>query len=358
MYRRPARPPAGDDVLHPGHPRDRGVRLAAPFAWVMGNRVVARDRRQRGQLGGRTTANAGRICGIVGTRHPRPACCSSPSSWSFIVRHRSRRHRQRADQSPMGRTRPTCAPAPPADRRRSADARGAHLLPPRQPVHADAGRGVGGAPRALGDPRRGCRPSGLLARSWFGARGAADRGDRLGRGRGDRGARAGAAGVRRAGASRSGGPAWPTRCGGSPRPAPTTCGCAASTRCGPSSTCSRPARARRAVDASSPTRGPSSATTSAGSSPRRSPRWPPAGSRRAGPGGWPRTGPTTPTRCVEVLDAEPALEGGVVPRWEERPLTRFERKGVAAGRHITDLAYRRVAPGLVRISSRASSSST
>ena len=43
----------------------------------------------------------------------------------------------------------------------------------------------------------------------------------------------------------------------------------------------------------------------------------------------------------EVLDAVPILEGGVVPRWEERPLTRFERKGLAAGRAITDLAYRR-----------------
>ena len=41
----------------------------------------------------------------------------------------------------------------------------------------------------------------------------------------------------------------------------------------------------------------------------------------------------------EVLDAEPALEGGLVPRWEERPVTRFERKGLEAGRTITDLAY-------------------
>ena len=40
-----------------------------------------------------------------------------------------------------------------------------------------------------------------------------------------------------------------------------------------------------------------------------------------------------------MLDAEPGLTGGVVPRWEERPVTRFERKGVAAGRAITDLAY-------------------
>jgi len=46
-------------------------------------------------------------------------------------------------------------------------------------------------------------------------------------------------------------------------------------------------------------------------------------------------------QMVAVLDAEPALAGGVVPRWEERPLTRFERKGVAAGREITDLAYQR-----------------
>ena len=44
----------------------------------------------------------------------------------------------------------------------------------------------------------------------------------------------------------------------------------------------------------------------------------------------------------EVLEAEPALSGGVVPRWEERPMTKFERKGVAKGRVITDLAYTRV----------------
>jgi tRNA (guanine-N7-)-methyltransferase len=44
---------------------------------------------------------------------------------------------------------------------------------------------------------------------------------------------------------------------------------------------------------------------------------------------------------AEVLDAEPLLEGGRTERWEERPLTRFERKGLAAGRTITDLAYRR-----------------
>lgn len=44
-----------------------------------------------------------------------------------------------------------------------------------------------------------------------------------------------------------------------------------------------------------------------------------------------------------VLDATPGLDGGVVPRWEERPVTKFERKGLAAGRTITDLRYERVA---------------
>ena len=47
-------------------------------------------------------------------------------------------------------------------------------------------------------------------------------------------------------------------------------------------------------------------------------------------------------QMAEVLDAEPLLSGGVVPRWEERPVTKFERKGLAAGRPITDLAYVRV----------------
>ncbi|GCD92018.1 tRNA (guanosine(46)-N7)-methyltransferase TrmB [Nocardioides sp. LS1] len=47
-------------------------------------------------------------------------------------------------------------------------------------------------------------------------------------------------------------------------------------------------------------------------------------------------------QMVEVLDAEPLLEGGVTERWDERPLTRFERKGLDKGRDITDLCYRRV----------------
>lgn len=43
-----------------------------------------------------------------------------------------------------------------------------------------------------------------------------------------------------------------------------------------------------------------------------------------------------------VLDATPGLAGGVAPRWQERPVTKFERKGIAAGRAITDLRYERV----------------
>ncbi len=46
-------------------------------------------------------------------------------------------------------------------------------------------------------------------------------------------------------------------------------------------------------------------------------------------------------QMVAVLAAEPALEGGAVERWVERPVTKFERKGVTAGRAITDLRYLR-----------------
>jgi len=46
-------------------------------------------------------------------------------------------------------------------------------------------------------------------------------------------------------------------------------------------------------------------------------------------------------QMVEVLDAEPGLAGGVTERWAERPVTKFERKGLAAGRSITDLCYER-----------------
>jgi tRNA (guanine-N7-)-methyltransferase len=43
----------------------------------------------------------------------------------------------------------------------------------------------------------------------------------------------------------------------------------------------------------------------------------------------------------KVLGAEPQLTGGPVERWADRPVTKFERKGLAVGRGITDLAYRR-----------------
>ncbi len=52
--------------------------------------------------------------------------------------------------------------------------------------------------------------------------------------------------------------------------------------------------------------------------------------------------PAYADRMRSVLDAEPALAGGEVERWSERPVTRFERKGRAAGRPVVDLAYRRV----------------
>lgn len=47
-------------------------------------------------------------------------------------------------------------------------------------------------------------------------------------------------------------------------------------------------------------------------------------------------------RMLSVLGAEAALEGGPVERWSDRPVTKFERKGLAVDRDIVDLAYRRV----------------
>jgi tRNA (guanine-N7-)-methyltransferase len=49
-------------------------------------------------------------------------------------------------------------------------------------------------------------------------------------------------------------------------------------------------------------------------------------------------------QMIAVLDAEPLLRNvhpGPAPRWDERPLTRFERRGIEAGRRIVDLDYRR-----------------
>jgi tRNA (guanine-N7-)-methyltransferase len=44
-----------------------------------------------------------------------------------------------------------------------------------------------------------------------------------------------------------------------------------------------------------------------------------------------------------VCDAEPRLTGGVIDRPDWRPLTRFERRGLDAGRHPVDLLYTRTA---------------
>jgi tRNA (guanine-N7-)-methyltransferase len=48
----------------------------------------------------------------------------------------------------------------------------------------------------------------------------------------------------------------------------------------------------------------------------------------------------------DILDADPCFAnehpGGWAPRWEARPITQFEKRGLDAGRQIFDLAYRRV----------------
>ncbi|MFP5415829.1 MAG: tRNA (guanosine(46)-N7)-methyltransferase TrmB, partial [Actinomycetes bacterium] len=52
----------------------------------------------------------------------------------------------------------------------------------------------------------------------------------------------------------------------------------------------------------------------------------------------------------EVLDAAPDLESvhdGWAPRFEERPLTKYEARGLAAGRGVHDLTYRRSGPATV-----------
>ncbi|MGN6160576.1 MAG: tRNA (guanine(46)-N(7))-methyltransferase TrmB [Marmoricola sp.] len=44
----------------------------------------------------------------------------------------------------------------------------------------------------------------------------------------------------------------------------------------------------------------------------------------------------------QVLGRAAQFEGGRVPRWDDRPSTRFERRGIAAGRDLHDFTYRRV----------------
>ncbi|MBA2465270.1 MAG: tRNA (guanine-N7)-methyltransferase [Nocardioidaceae bacterium] len=43
-----------------------------------------------------------------------------------------------------------------------------------------------------------------------------------------------------------------------------------------------------------------------------------------------------------VLGAVPLLAGGPTERWPDRPRTRFERRGIRAGRPSADLCYRRI----------------
>ena len=47
----------------------------------------------------------------------------------------------------------------------------------------------------------------------------------------------------------------------------------------------------------------------------------------------------------EVLGAEAMLDGGRTERWQDRPRTRFERRGIRAERPPVDLTYRRTKDG-------------
>jgi tRNA (guanine-N7-)-methyltransferase len=75
--------------------------------------------------------------------------------------------------------------------------------------------------------------------------------------------------------------------------------------------------------------------------------------RKLAPGGVLRLATDWPdyaAHMLAVLAAEPALEnlaadGGYAPRPEERPLTKFERRGLRLGHPVRDLAFRRRAPG-------------
>ena len=48
-------------------------------------------------------------------------------------------------------------------------------------------------------------------------------------------------------------------------------------------------------------------------------------------------------QMLDVCSSHPELAGGVVDRPPDRPITRFERKGIDAGRVVTDLEYVRQA---------------
>ena len=44
-------------------------------------------------------------------------------------------------------------------------------------------------------------------------------------------------------------------------------------------------------------------------------------------------------QMLDVCGSHPELAGGVVDRPPDRPITRFERKGIEAGRIVTDLEF-------------------
>ncbi|MEC9182457.1 MAG: tRNA (guanosine(46)-N7)-methyltransferase TrmB, partial [Actinomycetota bacterium] len=44
-------------------------------------------------------------------------------------------------------------------------------------------------------------------------------------------------------------------------------------------------------------------------------------------------------QMLAVCSEHPELDGGIVERPSDRPVTRFERKGVEAGRAVTDLVF-------------------
>jgi tRNA (guanine-N7-)-methyltransferase len=69
-----------------------------------------------------------------------------------------------------------------------------------------------------------------------------------------------------------------------------------------------------------------------------------AASRLAPGGSWrlATDWPDYAEQIEEVLTAEPLLEGGRTERWADRPVTKFERRGLAEGRPIADFCFRRI----------------
>ena len=66
-YQPPPSHPSATTVLVLGIVGLVVCQVLSPIAWVKGNRVVAEIDASGGALGGRDSANAGRICGIIGT---------------------------------------------------------------------------------------------------------------------------------------------------------------------------------------------------------------------------------------------------------------------------------------------------